>query len=138
MTRARHPAPEDVTAQLPLALEGARAAYGLGQLARPDLVDRILGARLVVQAVVTGLAAGRLGRRPRGGLHALGGTVDVLHGGSMLGLALVSRRRRGWALRQAAVAAVLAAGELAVAVPSSGTTARRTLLHHRWTRSRHA
>ncbi|WP_162802996.1 hypothetical protein [Ornithinimicrobium avium] len=108
-----------MTSPLASALEGGRGAYGLVQLGRPDLVGRILGARLLVQAVGTALAADRLHRHARGGLHALGGAVDVLHGTSMLGLALVCRRRRGWALRQAAGAAVLAAGELALAVSCS-------------------
>lgn len=136
MTRDGRTAPEGVTPQLAVALEGGRAAYGLVQLGRPDLVARILGARLLVQAIGTGLAADRLDRHARGGLHALGGAVDVLHGTSMLGLALLSRRRRGWALRQAAGAAVLASAELGLALSCSGT--RRTPHHHLWTRSRHA
>ena len=103
-----------------MLLEILRALYGLLELTAPDAVSgavlgkrpdkhlrvvlRILGARHLVQAALSA-------KDPRA-VHTLGGTVDLLHAASMLGLGLVDRRRRRAATIDAAVAALFAAGEL--------------------------
>lgn len=103
-------------------LEVMRAGYGLTQLLVPGTVDRlltgvtadrptriatrILGVRHLIQATV--LASGS--RRA----HRLGAPVDVLHGASMLGLALVVPSRRRQALTSAATAFGFAGAEYAV------------------------
>jgi hypothetical protein len=82
-------------------------------LARPGVLPKLLGARLLLQAAVTLLAsdADRSGRRA---LHQLGGVVDALHSGSMVGLAIWSSRRRREGTEQALVAAGFAGGEALV------------------------
>lgn len=94
-------------------LEGGRAAYGLVLLWRPGMLPKLLGARLVLQGAVTLLAsdADRSGRRA---LHELGAVVDALHSVSMVGLAILSSRRRREGTEQALVAAGFAAGEALV------------------------
>lgn len=101
-------------------LEALRAAYGATELIVPGAVEhvllghapderarkviRILGARHLVQALVTA----------RGGrtLHRLGGSVDVIHALTMAALAGADPRRRRAATVNAAIALVFAAGEL--------------------------
>lgn len=101
-------------------LEVFRAAYGLAELLAPGTVERlivgtvaderarkvirILGARHVLQAIVTA----------RGGrtLHRLGGGVDGLHALSMAALAAFDPERRRAAAVNAAIALAFAAGEL--------------------------
>ena len=100
-------------------LELLRAAYGTAELLSPGTVEglligrapdqraraviRILGARHLLQAVVTA----------RGGrtLHRLGGGVDLVHALTMVALAAFDRRRRRPAVVNAAVALAFAAGE---------------------------
>jgi hypothetical protein len=102
-------------------VEATRAAYGLCQLAFPSLifraalghepdrrvrvVARILGARHLLQALVTGAAPGSRT------LHLGGGLVDSLHSASMAGLAFTDRRRRRAAALDAVVAGVFAGTE---------------------------
>lgn len=101
-------------------LEALRALYGLVELAAPDAVTaallgrapdhrmrvviRILGARHVAQAALT-LAAPRA-------MHRVGGVVDLLHAGSMVGLAVLDPRRRRAAALNAVIATLFGAGEL--------------------------
>lgn len=98
---------------LAVPLEVTRAAYGLVQLGRPGILPKLLGARLVLQAAVTLLAAdaGPSGRRA---LHELGAVVDTLHSASMIGLALCSRSRRREGIEQALAAGGFAAAEVVV------------------------
>ncbi|MDH2444024.1 hypothetical protein QDR37_08715 [Amnibacterium sp. CER49] len=69
---------------------------------------RVLGARQVVQALLTRATGG-----PRA--HRLAGVVDVLHAGSMVLLALLDPPRRRAAVIQCVVASTFAAAELAAA-----------------------
>ncbi|WP_295126683.1 hypothetical protein [uncultured Leifsonia sp.] len=101
-------------------LETLRAVYGLLELASPDTVTvtalgrkpdtrmrtviRVLGARHVAQSVLT-MA------KPHT-MHRLGGAVDLIHAGSMVGLAILDRRRRRAALVNAVVAALFGVAEL--------------------------
>ncbi len=101
-------------------LEIVRALYGMLELRSPEVVAgaalgkepderlrvtiRILGARHIAQALLTVITRGRL--------HRAGGVVDLLHASTMLGLAVVDRRRRRAALTSAAIATLFAAGEL--------------------------
>ncbi len=59
---------------------------------------RVLGARQVLQAVVTGLA-------PTPSVLWLGAKIDATHAASMVGLAVFNRRYRRAALIDAAIAA---------------------------------
>jgi hypothetical protein len=102
-------------------LELVRAAYGACELLAPDFLSgrllgstpdrrartviRILGARHVIQAVLTA----RAGRTA----HHLGGSVDAAHAASMVLLAVVDRRYRTPATANALLALVFAAGEFA-------------------------
>lgn len=84
-------------------LEPPSRAFGRPSSGAEAGVLRFLGARQVVQGVVIG----------RTGWHALSASVDLLHGSSMVLLALVQPRRYGraaWA--QAATAAALIAMEV--------------------------
>ena len=101
-------------------LETLRAIYGLLELTSPNVVAgtvlgkapderlrttvRILGARHIVQALLTVASRGRL--------HRVGGVVDLVHAASMLGLAAVDARRRRVAIVSAAIATLFAAAEL--------------------------
>ncbi|HET8600152.1 MAG TPA: hypothetical protein VFL99_07490 [Segeticoccus sp.] len=96
---------------LGMALEGARAAYGLSLLRRRNAMDRVLGARLVVQGGGS-VWLQQFAREPV--VHGCGGVVDALHALSMLGLAAVSRKRRREALHSALVATGFAVGEALV------------------------
>lgn len=103
-----------------MLLEALRALYGLLELTMPDTVSgavlgkrpdkrlrvvlRILGARHLAQAA--------LAMRNPGDVHALGGTVDLLHAASMLALGLIDPRRRRAATLNSCIAALFAAGEL--------------------------
>jgi hypothetical protein len=109
---------------LTIALECARAAYGLVQLAAPGVlvnaikgrrtdrptgaVIRVLGGRHLVEAVLT-VAIGT----PRA--HAVGGGLDALHAMSMYAVAVASRDRRRLALASAADGTVAALAEVVVA-----------------------
>ncbi len=100
-------------------LEAVRAIYGLCELLAPDFVSgrllgkapdrkarvviRILGARHLVQAVLT-FRAGSVA-------HGIGGWVDAIHAASMVALAAVDPRRRTSAAVNAAIAVVFAAAE---------------------------
>jgi hypothetical protein len=99
--------------------DALRASYGLVQLLRPELLEgrllepgdskglsalRLLGARDLLQA-----ALGSVGGRS---LRRVGGFVDVLHGLSMVALAVADRPRRPAATVNALVALAFAAGEL--------------------------
>ena len=100
-------------------LEVFRAAYGATELFAPGALERllvgtvaderarttirILGARHVLQAIVTA-RAGRTGRR-------LGGGADALHALSMAALAAFDPKRRRAAALNAAIALAFAAGE---------------------------
>lgn len=114
----------------PATLLGAvRGGYGALQLATPALVSerlqgrpldtrartvaRILGARQLAQAVVSG-------REPGYSVLALGVEADLLHALSMLGLAAVSPARRRAALTDTLIAASFAAaGALAARAASA-------------------
>lgn len=99
-------------------LATARAAYGVVQLAAPDVlagqrldrrarqVTRVLGARQLAQACLSGSA-------PTPAVLALGAEIDALHAASMICLAMLSKRWRPAALGSAAAAAGFAAGGLA-------------------------
>lgn len=100
-------------------LEVVRAVYGMCELLAPDFVAgtllgeapdrgtrvviRILGARHVVQAVLT-VRAGPAA-------HRLGGCVDGIHAASMVVLAAMDARYRTPAAVNAAIAVVFAAAE---------------------------
>ncbi|HEX5268241.1 MAG TPA: hypothetical protein VFW24_15855 [Acidimicrobiales bacterium] len=95
------------------ALRSVRAGLGAGQLLCPGLaarvlaaqhlddrarrVVRVLGARQVAQAVLTGT-------RPSHAVLVLGTGVDALHAASMVFLALFDRRLRRAALADAFIA----------------------------------
>ena len=99
-------------------LSPVRAAIGAARLVVPALslpginaarlggggrkVVRVLGARHVAQAVLTG-------RAPTRAVLWLGAEVDAAHAASMLGVAVCSRRYRRAALGDAVVAGTLAA-----------------------------
>jgi hypothetical protein len=98
----------------------ARLTLGVTALARPQQllrgvgaddatatqrVTRVLGARYAVQS-----GAGLL--RPRPWEPAADGVVDLLHAGSMVALAAISRRHRRAALVSAALALTFAAADL--------------------------
>jgi hypothetical protein len=99
----------------------ARASLGLVELVAPTAalrvggsgdadprsvaVARVLGARHLLQAVITAA-------RPTRGTRRLGVAVDAAHGASMLALAAVSRPHRRAALCSAATATALATGGL--------------------------
>lgn len=68
---------------------------------RTRVVVRLLGARHLAQAVVTGVRPGPLPL-------ALGAEVDVVHAASMLGLATVARSQRRSGVVDAAVATAFA------------------------------
>jgi len=102
--------PELVRLGLGLAdLIAPRAVARLELGRRPDRVSRwvlqVLGARQLFQAVLTL-------RRGSTAAHEVGGLVDLLHAGSMIGLAVVDSRRRRGALVQAGVATGLGIAEL--------------------------
>ncbi|UQU62191.1 hypothetical protein COUCH_24485 [Couchioplanes caeruleus] len=101
---------------LRLALAG-RAVYGCALLLMPDTVlratgrpptpgavavARVLGARHVLQAVVTAAA-------PGGPVAALGAVVDTVHAAGDLAVAAVAPRWRRPALTDSVIAAGLAA-----------------------------
>lgn len=104
-------------------LEVTRAAYGLCQLAFPTMifraavgyqpeprvraVIRILGARHLLQALITGAAP------TSRALHLGGGVVDSLHSASMVALAIADRRRRRVAALDAMAAGLFACTEFA-------------------------
>lgn len=109
-------------------LATARAAYGLVQLAAPDVlagqqldrrarqVTRVLGTRQLAQACLSGSA-------PTPAVLALGAEIDALHAASMICLAMLSRRWRPAALASAAAAAgFAAAGGLATQQARRRTT----------------
>lgn len=99
-----------------VALEGARAAYGLSLLRRHSAMDRLLGARLLLQGGGTVWSGGEAV------VHGCGGAVDGLHAASMVGLAAVSRRRRHEALRAARSATGLAVAEALVCALTARTS----------------
>lgn len=101
-------------------LEVIRALYGATELLAPGALEglllgaapderarrtiRILGARHLLQAVVTA----RSGRT----LHRLGGGIDALHALSMAALAAFDPKRRRAATASAVIAVAFAAREL--------------------------
>ena len=104
-------------------LNAVRAGYGFARLLRPEpladqqsgddddarahTVDRVLGSRYLVQAIVSQAV-------PTARVLILGAAVDLLHAASMLALAGVSRRRQSAALAEAVAAlGFAAAGALA-------------------------
>lgn len=89
-------------------VELARVAYGAALVRRPHRMDRVLGARLLVQGAATAARGGDAGA------HGVGAGVDALHALSMVGLAAVSRSWRRRALVSAAGAAGFAAAEAAL------------------------
>lgn len=114
------------------ALSPVRAVVGIARLAFPHTlipglaagplsdrgqrVLRVLGARQVAQAVITG-------RTPTRAVLLLGAEVDVAHAASMIGLAVFERRYRRAALGDAAIAAAFAvAGAVAARTRPSQPT----------------
>ncbi|WP_052206920.1 hypothetical protein [Sinomonas humi] len=101
-------------------LEAFRAAYGVMELLAPGALERllvgtaaderarttirILGARHVLQAVLTA----RAGRTA----HRVGGGADALHALSMVALAAFDPKRRRAAAVNAVIAFAFAVGEL--------------------------
>jgi hypothetical protein len=118
------------------ATSAARAGYGAALLlaperllsiaARPPIptaaisVARVLGARHLVQAVVTVAA-------PTSRVVGAGAVFDALHGGSQVGLAALSPRWRGVALADAALATLLVAAAWGSARAGSRRQRARTL-----------
>ena len=106
-----------------MGLETVRAVYGALELVEPAVlgatvlgdepddavqaVMRILGARHLLQGVITGLTGGTL--------HRAGGVVDLLHAASMVALAAGDAKRRRAASVSAAVALTFALAEFAAA-----------------------
>jgi hypothetical protein len=93
-----------------LLLAPGRLLRGVGDPAsrRSRLVAQVLGARHLGQAALLAGSGGRIAPR-------LGAAVDGLHGASMIALGLAVRRHRRAAMASGAVAAALAALELAEA-----------------------
>jgi hypothetical protein len=125
----------------PRTLNRVRAGVGIARLVYPHLlfptqvtgrlsnrgreVLRVLGARQVAQALVTG-------RAPTAAVLWLGAEVDVAHATSMVALAAIDRRYRRPALVDAAVATAFALAGAAAAgrapsepAPTSRLTAWR-------------
>lgn len=75
---------------------------------RARRVVRLLGTRDLLQAAVTAIHPSRT-------VLLGGGVVDLLHGGSMVGLAMVAAERRRAAVASAAVAGILAGMQLIAA-----------------------
>lgn len=106
-----------------MALEAVRALYGAVELVEPALVGRavlghepddvvqgtarVLGARHLVQATVTGLTGGAL--------HRAGGVVDLLHAATMVLVAVTDAKRRRPAVFSASVALTFAVAEFVAA-----------------------
>lgn len=98
-------------------VEGARAVIGAAHLVAPrsgphssrgtKAVSRILGARQIVQAVLTR-------RNGTADAHTIGAAVDFTHAVSMLPLMMVSARFRRFAGRQLLTALVLGAFEVSL------------------------
>ena len=100
-------------------LEVVRGVYGMCELLAPDFltgrllgttpdskartVIRILGARHLIQAVLTARAGHTA--------HRIGGSVDAVHAASMVLLAALDVRYRTPAAANAVLALVFAAGE---------------------------
>jgi hypothetical protein len=120
VTGRRHPPREPCPASSVTALRvlsPLRAGIGVARLAYPHTVIpglaagslssrgrkvvRVLGARQVAQAVVTG-------RAPTPAVLWLGTEVDVAHAATMIGLAVVERRYRRAALVDGAIAMAFA------------------------------
>lgn len=112
-------------------LGSVRAGYGLLLLLAPAAVGRletgqsiddrtrrvarILGARHVAQAVVSGRAGGYPAL-------ALGAVLDLLHASSMVALGVLDRRRRRTATLDALIAASFAVAGLLAARGSAAAT----------------
>jgi hypothetical protein len=90
----------------PAATTPGISGKGLGRPGRR--IVRVLGARQLTQAVVTGLA-------PNGALLWSGAAVDILHALSMIGLVVGARRYRRPAMVEAILAASFAAAGAAAA-----------------------
>jgi hypothetical protein len=111
-----------------LALQVARAGYGGVLLlvpgpvirmctgrpagARARNVARLLGARHVLQAAVTAVAA------PGAEALGIGAAIDLTHAASMAGLAVLDRRVRRVTLADALIETGFAAASLSSALPS--------------------
>ena len=104
-----------------LALETVRTASGLRGLTRPGAMNRVLGARNVLQGGAT-IVGSRSGHADVA--HGIGAVVDVVHALSMLGLAAVAPRHRRFALRSALVATGFALGEAAACSIAIGVSPR--------------
>lgn len=110
-----------------LALPGRMTAVlGAGESGTAVRVARILGARHGAQALAT---AGH----PPGTVLALGAEVDAAHAVTMLAVGMMSRRWRRPAVRDALIAAALAAGGLAAA-RSAPEPAGPASLRDQWAR----
>lgn len=99
-------------------VEGVRAGFGLWHLTRAQRpgsgqpgLDRVLGARQLAQAALV-LRGTRTAGTRSGNAHTLSATVDTLHAASMVPLALLNGRRRGFALEQVWIAVGLAVAEI--------------------------
>lgn len=103
-----------------MLLETLRVLYGLLELVSPDTssiatlgrkpdprmraIIRVLGARHVAQALLTIAKPSTM--------HRLGGTVDLIHAASMVGLAALDRKRRSAAAVSAGAATFFGVAEL--------------------------
>jgi hypothetical protein len=90
-----------------------RLATGRLPSRRACRVARVLGARHLIQAVLTAAAPGRTAL-------AVGGQVDTVHTVSMLLLAVVSRAGRRAALTDALTEAALAAAGFSASIQTRG------------------
>ncbi len=118
-------------------LSPVRAAVGVARVAFPDTVVpgladgslsvpgrrvvRVLGARQIIQALLTGRAA-------TPAVLWLGAEADVAHAASMIGLAIVERRYRRDALGDAAIAVAFAVAGFSAACAAPAKPASASVL----------
>ncbi|MEK6342868.1 MAG: hypothetical protein V4737_03370 [Curtobacterium sp.] len=92
-------------------VETLRLAVGLGHAVRlatrsgTPVLDGVLAVRHTVQAAL-------VGRTGSADAHTASALVDVLHGASMVPVAVLGGRLRGYAAVQVMLAAVLTAAEI--------------------------
>lgn len=100
------------------AVDVLRVAVGIGHAVRVvrgsahPVLDSVLAVRQVGQAALVG-RADLVGRGGSADAHTLSAVVDVVHGATMVPLALFDPRRRAFALGQVLIAVALAGAEVA-------------------------
>jgi hypothetical protein len=95
-------------------VHGVRAVRGSAE----PVLDTVLAARHLAQAVL-------VERSGSADAHTLSGVVDVLHGASMVPVAVADRRRRGFAAGQVVTALVLTIAEWTAVGTGSGAVGGR-------------